>query len=179
VSDGHTLHYHHPYNPCDAAEAASLVSDGQELSPTRPPDGRRYRQGLRIRTQAVRRRRQRWPVLLALLVAFGALAVAFVCLPYRSRVTRENCERIQKGMTEAEVRSILGKPWDDSLLDPEGRYPNEKTLVVYDLERESEQPYLGKWRSSYWMGDDAGVCVYFDHDGGVIGARGYVFGGSF
>src|SRR5262250_1249754 len=61
---------------------------------------------------------KRWPVLLALLVAFGGLAVGLVFLP-GGRVTRENCERIRVGMTEAEVRAILGKPWDDSLLDPE------------------------------------------------------------
>jgi outer membrane protein assembly factor BamE (lipoprotein component of BamABCDE complex) len=62
---------------------------------------------------------KRWPVLLAVLVVLAALAVGLVCLPYRSRVTRENCERIKEGMTEAEVRAILGKPWDDSLLDPD------------------------------------------------------------
>jgi hypothetical protein len=39
---------------------------------------------------------KRGPVFLALLVAVGALAVAFVCLPYGSRVSRDNCERIKE-----------------------------------------------------------------------------------
>jgi hypothetical protein len=57
---------------------------------------------------------KRQPVLVALLVAVGALALGLVFLP-GGRGTRENCERIQKGMTYAEVRAILGKPWDDAL----------------------------------------------------------------
>jgi hypothetical protein len=39
---------------------------------------------------------KRWPVLLALLVAVGPLA-------------------IKEGMTEPEVRAIVGKPWDRAL----------------------------------------------------------------
>jgi hypothetical protein len=49
---------------------------------------------------------KRWPALLALLVVLGGLAVAFAWLPYRNRVTLANCERIKKGMTEAEVEIL-------------------------------------------------------------------------
>ena len=77
---------------------------------------------------------KRWPVLLALLVGVGALTVALVCLPYGSRVTRENCERIKRGMTEAEVRAILGKPYENSLFDPEG--PDDQSLAVQITELE-------------------------------------------
>jgi hypothetical protein len=105
--------------------------------------------------------RKRWPVLLALLVAFGGLAVAFACLPYGSRVTRENCERIQEGMTEAEVRAILGKPWDDSLLDPEepNAYWAGESIVLVRPERRVEFMY-----GRYWMGDNIGFFVGFDDD---------------
>jgi hypothetical protein len=68
-----------------------------------------------------------WPVLLALLVAVGVLAVALHYLAYGNRVTRANCKRVHKGMTMEEVRAILGKPWDNSLLDPEG--PGEKVAI--------------------------------------------------
>jgi hypothetical protein len=63
---------------------------------------------------------KRWPVLVALLFVLGGLAVGLLFLPHGGRVTRENCERIKAGMTEAEVRGILGKPWDNWLLDQEG-----------------------------------------------------------
>jgi outer membrane protein assembly factor BamE (lipoprotein component of BamABCDE complex) len=69
---------------------------------------------------------KRWPVLLALLFAVVAAAVGLVCLPRGSRVTRENCERIKKGMTMGEVRAILGEPWRDNLLDPDG--PSEREM---------------------------------------------------
>jgi hypothetical protein len=63
------------------------------------------------------------------------------------RVSRANAERIKPGMTKAEVLAILGKPWDDSLLDAEalsyqetGRLGRE-TGTVLDLvgQRESER----------------------------------------
>jgi hypothetical protein len=70
---------------------------------------------------------KRWPVLLALLVAVVALAVGLLFLP-SGRVTRENFQPIKVGMNEAEVRAILGKPWDDSLLDPDA---NEVGPILY------------------------------------------------
>ena len=85
----------------------------------------------------------------------GTLAVALLCLPYGSRVTRENCERIKEGMTEAEVRAILGKPWDDSLLDPEG--PTMDVMLGV---------HVGYCR--YWVGSDVGIAVVFDLNGQVV-----------
>jgi hypothetical protein len=87
---------------------------------------------------------KRWPVLLALLVAVGALAVGIVFLP-ASRVTRENCERIKEGMTEAEVRAILGKPCDNSLLDAEEAPLDDARYVVKP--REKAAFLRGVWAS--------------------------------
>jgi hypothetical protein len=98
---------------------------------------------------------KRWPVLLALCVAVGMLAVAVAWLPYGSRVTRENCERIKEGMTEAEVRAIVGKPWEDSLLDP------ELTTFMVDLSGPA-------WYSQLWIGDDCEMFVMFDENGRVM-----------
>jgi hypothetical protein len=95
---------------------------------------------------------KRWPVLLALLIAVGTLAVGLLCLPREGRVTRENCERIKEGMTEADVRAILGKPWDDSLLDPEG-----PGAVVMPVLYSKEYPCI-------WSGSDVGILVIFYED---------------
>jgi hypothetical protein len=115
---------------------------------------------------------KRWPVLLALLVAFGALAVALVYLPFGSRVTRENCERIQEGMTEAEVRAILGKPWGYSLLDPDGpSFPEAWDLFLRlgdatDQSRKEVPHEL--WRKvDAWIGSKLIVFVCFDADSRV------------
>jgi hypothetical protein len=104
---------------------------------------------------------KRWPVLLAFLVAVGALAVGLVFLP-GSRVTRENCERIKDGMTEAEVRAILGKPLDDSLLDPDG--PSDRMLAPFRIvhARNTLCP-----SSFFWMGNDVAIHVAFDGQGRV------------
>jgi hypothetical protein len=99
---------------------------------------------------------KRWPVLLALLVVLGGLAVGLVLLPGElpgGRVTRENCERIKEGMTEAEVRAILGKPWDASLLDPEPprlRFPTAGPAPGF----------------LWWVGKDVVLFVFFE-DGRV------------
>jgi hypothetical protein len=95
---------------------------------------------------------KRWPVLLALLVGLSELAVGLLFLPYPgSRVTRENCQRIKLGMTEAEVRAILGKPWDDSLLDPE------------------DPPSDLVWGQGYcWTSGSVIMIVFFDENGRVI-----------
>jgi hypothetical protein len=101
---------------------------------------------------------KRRPVLLALLVMLGGLALELVFLP-GGRVTRANCERVQKGMTEAEVRDILGKPWEDSLLDPEG--PGDDDSIWKEFQWEDEHGSLIRG-ASYWMGSDVGIYVAFD-----------------
>jgi hypothetical protein len=59
------------------------------------------------------------------------LGLLFIPHSYGNRVTRENIERIKAGMTEAECRAILGKPWDDSLFDPEGpKHPENIYLYI-------------------------------------------------
>jgi hypothetical protein len=105
---------------------------------------------------------KRWPFLLALvvvLVVIGGLAVGLVCLPYRNRVTLANCERIKEGMTEAEVRAILGKPFDDSLFDPDP--PSEGDLFARAFEAAPEES------CSLWMGNSVRLYVVFD-DGLVL-----------
>jgi hypothetical protein len=114
------------------------------------------------------RKLKRWPVLVALLVGAGALVVGLVYLP-RGRVTRENCERVKEGMTEDEVRAILGKPWDNSLLDPEMPSPplqkkgTLRPLLLADLS--------GKSSVQYWTGDNVTMTVVFDDNHRVLSGR--------
>jgi hypothetical protein len=59
----------------------------------------------------MRRRKLRWLLLLvglAVVVAVGAFAL----WPRKDRITRENFDRIQNGMSLAEVEAILGPPGD-------------------------------------------------------------------
>jgi hypothetical protein len=100
---------------------------------------------------------KRWPVLLALLVAVVAVAIGLVCLPYGSQVTWVNGLRIKEGMTFADVRAILGKPWDDSLLDPDP--PAHRELIW------SSEPKTGP--RCMWVGSDFYVLVYFDSNNKV------------
>jgi hypothetical protein len=109
---------------------------------------------------------KRWPVLVALLVAFGALAIALACMPFGSRVTLANCERIKKGMTEAEACAILGKPWDNSLLDPEVAGSWE---AGHFWPREMAACRSGEY-SREWVGDDIEMFVVFNDEGRVAWA---------
>jgi hypothetical protein len=96
---------------------------------------------------------ERWPVLLALLVALSGLAVALLCLPYGSRVTPENCERIKVSMSEAEVLAILGKPWDDSLLDPDTNFrePESGTITCLGKGYGASPSRRRSQSRSFWM----------------------------
>jgi hypothetical protein len=110
--------------------------------------------------------KHRYILLPALLFPLGVLILGLHFLPYGNGVTRENYQRIKVGMTEAEVRAILGKPWDDSLLDPEGPNYGHASMHVYGLVRPSAHlPALLKQVT--WMGDNLSVDVSFGVDGRV------------
>jgi hypothetical protein len=115
---------------------------------------------------------KRWPVPLTLLVMLGALAVGLVFLP-GGRVTRENCERIHEGMTEADVRAILGKPWDNSLLDPDppGESDLEQARFLWALEEDGSSDRKAPAYSCFWVGSNLVLFVVFSHDGQVVSAE--------
>jgi hypothetical protein len=109
---------------------------------------------------------KRWPVLVALLVAVTAFAVGLVWLPFGSRVTRANCKRIKEGMTRTEVRAVLGTPWDDALLDPEGLSKSDESMVVDVWISKVRGKLLASSPVSctLWMSSDLGLFVVFDED---------------
>jgi SmpA / OmlA family len=47
---------------------------------------------------------------LLIMLILGASMPAAPTLPFKSKVTRQNYERIHNGMTKAQVQKILGKP---------------------------------------------------------------------
>ena len=56
---------------------------------------------------------RRRKLLVALAVGVVVAAAAVVLWPRPDRITQENCDRIEKGMSQAEVEAILGGPPGD------------------------------------------------------------------
>jgi hypothetical protein len=89
---------------------------------------------------------------LALLLLVGG-AIAF--WPRADRITQENCDRIRKGMTLAEVEAILGPPGD---------YRNGPT--DFDLPDWWATPTgVGGQAWAVWKGDHGGIYVFRYGDG--------------
>jgi hypothetical protein len=96
-------------------------------------------------------------LLLGSVAVVAALAVAVWVWPRPSAITVENAERIQNGMTRAEVEAILGGParWEAS--------SDAVTTARHGHARPSEPP------DHQWVSDYAVVWVFFDDDGLVLG----------
>jgi hypothetical protein len=98
----------------------------------------------------MRRRWLRWS-LWTLLLAVDL----YLYLPWPSRVTRENYDRIQVGMTEAEVVATLGPPGDYRNSDNE----------YDDAPAHQPAPRFGRGnpteRLRFWKGDAADVALGF------------------
>jgi hypothetical protein len=97
--------------------------------------------------------RKRWVGwgLVGLLLA--AMTLAF--WPLSPGITRANCERIQEGMTLAEVESILGGP-------PRSDVPNNpdvRTFIGLNLALASGP---GGPEVKMWFGGSLGIAVTFD-----------------
>ena len=86
---------------------------------------------------------------LALLLLVGG---AVALWPRADPITQENCDRIRKGMTLAEVEAILGPPGD---------YRNGPT--DFDLPDDLEEVVAKPW--AVWKGDHGAIRVYRNGDG--------------
>jgi hypothetical protein len=109
------------------------------------------------------RRRKLVGALVLVLVLLIAAAV-FARKPRPDRVTRENLDRIETGMSRAEVEAILGAPGD---------YRTQPTEYV-DLGGSIMHPRFGPdgqpidnsiW---YWRGNDLDICLFADESGKVM-----------
>jgi hypothetical protein len=99
------------------------------------------------------------------LLALGVLALlgaaAFVLWPRPNRVTRENYDRIRKGMSRAEVEAILGPPGDYSTVDSEGLGVSD---VGFDHSGSQDVTVA-------WVSDGADVWVFLNPMGKVVGKQ--------
>jgi hypothetical protein len=103
-----------------------------------------------------------------LLVALAGLAViavgAVVLWPRADRITRENFDRIKKGMGRAEVEAILGPPGD---------YTTGPTQTTF-LESASKHPVSWTRGSvftpviEFWETDDAAIEVGYGPSGELL-----------
>ena len=81
--------------------------------------------------------------------------------PRHCPVTKEAYDRIEEGMSRAQVEAILGGPPRD--------YRNQPTQMGWSTRVEVERsgPYLPDAREADWFGDEGDVCVWFAPDGRV------------
>jgi hypothetical protein len=82
--------------------------------------------------------------------------VLFLVLPPRREfgVTKQNCARIEKGMTKAEVWAILGVPPGDYT---GGRnYPRPSSWYTWGRPKET------------WLGPDCDLLVIYDPESGLV-----------
>ena len=98
---------------------------------------------------------------LVLVIALGAVAFLFWPASRDSRVTRVNFERIQDGMTEAEVNTLLG--------GPPGEYRSEPGFFLVGPGHipRSERSRGGKLEVWYCTG--LHIEVLYDKDARVVG----------
>jgi hypothetical protein len=87
------------------------------------------------------------------LVLFGAMLP--LVLPRHCPVTREACERIEEGMTQAEVHAILGRPPGDYRTRPSAP-PALNPRVRFGPPRLTEE----------WEGDEGTITVDYSPDPG-------------
>jgi hypothetical protein len=88
---------------------------------------------------------------LAVVIAGGTV----VLWPRPERITRENCRRINTGLSRTEVEAILGPPLSSSPLNPlevRARFPDDADVDEKNL----------PCRKSTWMGDALDVEVEFN-----------------
>jgi len=105
--------------------------------------------------------KKRWIVLAGILAACVCLTLAVLALlPPRPGVTPANIERIEDGMTRAEVETILGGP-GESLGSYLARYPTSPLII------RGGTKYRGAtvWHHPH---DGTYVTVYFDRDNRVV-----------
>jgi hypothetical protein len=105
-----------------------------------------------------------------LLVALAALAVVIAAgvvvpgpSPEPSLVTRENFDRIQVGMSRAEVEAILGPPGDYRTGPVQG-------VLVWDLILDGTIWHDQCTNGSAWVGDTGWVRVEFNNGDGTVWA---------
>jgi hypothetical protein len=100
---------------------------------------------------------------LAVVVAAGVI----VMWPRAERVTRANYDRIQIGMSRAEVEAILGSPGDYTTVDRERTGDREGRRSIGEL---SDLLDSLRGHREHWDGDLVTIGVRFDEAGNLTNA---------
>jgi hypothetical protein len=101
---------------------------------------------------------RRWIALLTCTLVLGVAVSAWICTP-TSRINRANYGLIQPRMTEADVRDILGKPWEDKLLDPDRLSESaELEALAVEFGNQALAGHDGVY-VRLWIADDVQICV--------------------
>jgi hypothetical protein len=103
-------------------------------------------------------RRRLLIVVLAELALVLAAAVATIIGPRADRVTEANFQRVQEGMSRAEVEAILG-PADDYTTGPTILTKDGFDKVFFMIDERNKSVLLPV---TYWFGDSAVICVVFN-----------------
>jgi hypothetical protein len=106
--------------------------------------------------------------MIACLAVVLVLAGGMIALlgPRHCPVNRVAFERIEKGMTRAEVRAILGGPAGDFTTRP-----TSKAWAYDDLTSPQFKDERDDWATEIWAGDQGYVMVIFEPGGGVYDAQ--------
>ena len=106
-------------------------------------------------------RRRKLLVVLAGLAVAVAAGVVVLWPSQPSRITQENCDRIKKGMSRAEVETILGPPGDYRT------GPLQDVLVWHPI-LDGTTWHDQCTNSSAWVGDTGWVRVQFNNGDGTV-----------
>jgi hypothetical protein len=102
---------------------------------------------------------------LAVLVAAGVVVLWPQTEP--NRITQENCDRIKKGMSQAEVETILGPPGDYRTGPGQG-------VLAWDPILDGTTWHDHCTNGSNWAGDTGWVRVEFDNGDGTVWASEFI-----
>ncbi len=117
-----------------------------------------------------------WLLLLIGSAVVGTTVIVFL-ISQRPCVTRENFEKIDPGMTMAEVEALLGVPTGN---------PKQEVYISFLYTRPMPEPRvsdmaelnarLAVMQTEEWVGEEFAIRVYFDSSGRVFTAMGWVCG---
>jgi hypothetical protein len=142
-------------------ELLLALSDRSPWGGQAAPNGKQefYRAGANHATIAAMTKWRRWLLALSFCLAAALAVLVYFCWPSRTAINGENYDRVEIGMTLAEVEEILGGP---------ARF--EPSDAVYQMVRqETKGDYSLSKPSRLWISDWTGIEVCFDEHSAVIG----------
>ena len=110
-------------------------------------------------------RSHQWVALLA--TGIAVVAVVFV-LWHRGAVTRASFQRIQVGMSQAELCGLLGRPEVDTMELGMVQGPDTYSIIVGGSDDERRQEGFMNYRRQQWASPEITIIVISDPDGSAV-----------